>query len=154
MDLAGGDAISGAVLSVLHSRWLRGEHLVVTPVMLNYGMFNLYSVRSVERAIGDLLASRILEEFVKTPARLRELLWRDIAPPPDEPMYCGWCKRVSMLLHKHHYPIPRERNGYLLVEICAGCHTEFHHIERCAAYEPTQETIRVIENLSLNREVA
>lgn len=39
---------------------------------------------------------------------------------------CGWCGINTLVLHEHHYPIPRSQDGTKTVSICPNCHYEFH----------------------------
>ena len=41
---------------------------------------------------------------------------------------CEWCGCKTTILHRHHYPIARKDNGTKVVNICANCHYEFHHL--------------------------
>ena len=39
---------------------------------------------------------------------------------------CEWCGIYTSVLHKHHYPIPKQDGGTKTVNICPNCHHEFH----------------------------
>jgi len=41
---------------------------------------------------------------------------------------CEWCGYKSTVIHRHHYPISRRDKGTEIVNICANCHCEFHHL--------------------------
>ena len=41
---------------------------------------------------------------------------------------CEWCGKESYILHRHHYPIPRNKGGTEIVNICPNCHYTFHKI--------------------------
>lgn len=43
---------------------------------------------------------------------------------------CDWCGNKNLILHTHHYPIPKSKNGTNTVKICPNCHTNFHYIFR------------------------
>lgn len=40
---------------------------------------------------------------------------------------CNWCKCTTIILHEHHYPIPKKDGGTETVKICPNCHYEFHY---------------------------
>lgn len=42
---------------------------------------------------------------------------------------CEWCKSKTLVLHRHHYPIPKSKGGTETVNICPNCHQEFHYLE-------------------------
>ena len=42
---------------------------------------------------------------------------------------CEWCRTKTLVLHKHHYPIPKAEGGKEIVNICPNCHQEFHCLE-------------------------
>ena len=42
---------------------------------------------------------------------------------------CNWCGGKSIVLQKHHYPIPRAKGGTEIVSICPNCHYGFHYLE-------------------------
>ena len=39
---------------------------------------------------------------------------------------CEWCGCRSISIQMHHFPIRRKDGGEETVNICAGCHTDFH----------------------------
>lgn len=41
---------------------------------------------------------------------------------------CEWCGKESYMLHQHHYPVPSNKGGKNLVNICPNCHATFHNI--------------------------
>lgn len=41
---------------------------------------------------------------------------------------CEWCGCRTYALQKHHYPIPKHKNGKETVLICPNCHYEYHLI--------------------------
>ena len=41
---------------------------------------------------------------------------------------CDWCGTKCLILHKHHYPIPKSRGGSDVVYICPNCHCVFHSV--------------------------
>lgn len=145
IEIACGDHAGGMALGVYFGRWLRGEHLVLTPVMARAGMLGLFSVRPITLALARMVPIGVLARFETQPQEIARLLWKDAPNPPYEVMFCPWCKRVSNLLHKHHYPVPRRFRGTEIVEICAGCHIEFHHFEKFRAYSPTPATMDLFE---------
>lgn len=41
---------------------------------------------------------------------------------------CDWCGKKSYILHKHHYPIPKNKGGQDVVNICPNCHCTYHSL--------------------------
>lgn len=42
------------------------------------------------------------------------------------PKVCEWCKKKTLILHEHHFPIPKFNGGTETVKICPTCHFEYH----------------------------
>ena len=42
---------------------------------------------------------------------------------------CVWCGTETLVIEKHHYPIPKKDGGKEVVDICPLCHTEFHFLK-------------------------
>lgn len=42
---------------------------------------------------------------------------------------CDWCGIKTIVLHEHHFPIPKKDGGEKTVGICPNCHYEFHAME-------------------------
>ena len=38
---------------------------------------------------------------------------------------CQWCEGTTIILHSHHYPIPKCQGGKATVSICPNCHAEY-----------------------------
>lgn len=47
---------------------------------------------------------------------------------------CTWCGVNTVVLHEHHYPIPKSKGGTKTVSICPNCHYEFHSLECSQKY--------------------
>lgn len=43
---------------------------------------------------------------------------------------CDWCGKESFLLHSHHYPIPANKGGKNIVNICPNCHYTYHKVKK------------------------
>ncbi len=57
------------------------------------------------------------------------------------PVYCcDWCESDTLILHKHHYPIPKSEGGTDIVKLCPNCHTEYHYLEKLRLY-----TVNIME---------
>lgn len=39
---------------------------------------------------------------------------------------CSWCHGSTIVLHNHHFPIPKSEGGTKTVVICPNCHMEYH----------------------------
>lgn len=42
---------------------------------------------------------------------------------------CEWCGGKSIVLQKHHYPVPKAKGGTETVNVCPNCHYGFHYLE-------------------------
>lgn len=42
------------------------------------------------------------------------------------PKTCEWCNKKTLILHNHHFPIPKGDGGTEIVKICPTCHFEYH----------------------------
>jgi hypothetical protein len=47
---------------------------------------------------------------------------------------CEWCKSSTVILHRHHFPIPKHKGGKLTVSICPNCHCEFHILQNMTLF--------------------
>lgn len=52
-------------------------------------------------------------------------------------LVCEWCKGSTLVLEKHHYPVPKKEGGEETVSICGNCHAEFHFLELSPFLETT-----------------
>ena len=41
---------------------------------------------------------------------------------------CPWCGGKTVVLHEHHFPIPKHLGGTETEFICPGCHYEYHYL--------------------------
>lgn len=41
---------------------------------------------------------------------------------------CPWCNGKTIVLHEHHFPVPKSLGGTDTIFICPGCHYEYHHL--------------------------
>ena len=41
---------------------------------------------------------------------------------------CSWCMCETLILHEHHYPIPKKNFGKEIEKICPNCHAEYHRL--------------------------
>ena len=90
---------------------------------------NLYGV--TKTIIGQWLKSLEFEGLIK-------ICKLDISQKLKDKSLCGfgfgnkqceWCGINTMVLHKHHYPIPKKLGGIDIVNICPNCHHEFHYCD-------------------------
>lgn len=42
------------------------------------------------------------------------------------PKECEWCGKETLIIHDHHFPIPKADGGKEVVKICPTCHFEYH----------------------------
>ena len=60
------------------------------------------------------------------------------------PKKCEWCGRRVLIIHQHHFPIPKAQGGKDVVHICPTCHFEYHLLIS-GNYELTNNQV-VMEN--------
>ena len=81
-------------------------------------------VKDVVKAYRKLIKAGWIEEEEYTPQDIkREVLTR------EKQLKCEWCHEGSLVLHSHHYPIPKRLGGEEVVNICPNCHYAFHSLE-------------------------
>lgn len=39
---------------------------------------------------------------------------------------CTWCGLNTFAMHKHHWPIQKEKGGVDVIDLCPTCHMEYH----------------------------
>ena len=88
-------------------------------------------------AIGELRGLRVIHNVNENMGYLQasEILRKKQGQsngPGDE--VCEWCECKTMVLHKHHYPIPARAGGTSTVSICPNCHAEYHALVDTAVY--------------------
>ena len=57
---------------------------------------------------------------------------------------CEWCKCKTIILHEHHFPIPKKDGGNETVKICPNCHYEFHYLMDYE-YKLTDEILNLLK---------
>ena len=88
------------------------------------------SLAATQSAIKNLLDEGFL---IKTELKVDEIveILRNKQPQKCELFNheCEWCQSDCMVLHNHHYPIPKHLGGTDTIPICPNCHSEFHRLE-------------------------
>ena len=65
------------------------------------------------------------------------------------PVYCcAWCKSDTLVLHEHHYPIPKSEGGTDIVKLCPNCHAEYHYLEKCRFYTVNIDKLEANDEIS------
>lgn len=85
------------------------------------------SLTSVKKALTELEGYGLVEEVtLSCPEEIKEevISFKDI-----DKKTCEWCGKGSIVLHEHHFPVPRRRGGDSVVNICPNCHYGFHYME-------------------------
>ncbi len=65
---------------------------------------------------------------------------------------CEWCGVNTFILHKHHYPILKEKGGKKIVNICPNCHHEFHFSPFKLKLRLSKTRLSELNNLKLKYE--
>ena len=60
---------------------------------------------------------------------------------------CEWCNCKTVVLHKHHYPIPKSEGGTKTVSICPNCHHEFHYFSKPIKLNISKNELQEIKKL-------
>lgn len=61
------------------------------------------------------------------------------------PKRCEWCGKETLVIHDHHFPIPKAAGGKEVVKICPTCHFEYHLLIS-GNYEMKSDYLRGVEN--------
>jgi hypothetical protein len=64
---------------------------------------------------------------------------------------CQWCNIETIIIHKHHFPIPKSKGGIDTVNICPNCHYSFHSLTDEEHLELTDKTINIFLNLCITQ---
>lgn len=86
-----------------------------------------FNSKTILRIIERLQASeaiRLVE--IDDKRKVEFLISKDLNGYGVGNLACGWCGINTLVLHEHHYPIPRSQDGTKTVSICPNCHYEFH----------------------------
>lgn len=70
----------------------------------------------------------ILVRTEYTTTKIKDLISSKIAQRGIGNKKCEWCEGDTVILHEHHYPIPKKYGGLETVSICPNCHYEFHYL--------------------------
>ena len=90
-------------------------------------ILTFFSKSTIKRSIAHLKAAGFLKEESREPEELKS---RVINGHHLKDKTCEWCEGRSMVLHEHHYPIPRRLGGKDVVNICPNCHYGYHYLEK------------------------
>lgn len=133
-------------LSVLSDKSLSHPAICLYGVMLAAGTSTSaelaratdQSERNVRNLIAELIARNlVIKKSTMTAEEAKNFLCTHKCPstlnPPTWVSYfcrCHWCASETVILHDHHWPVPRVDGGTETVAICAGCHAEYHFLCR------------------------
>ena len=85
------------------------------------------SPTTIERCVKKLIELGYIEKkAVQSPHYIKESL---INYPRDNKYVCEWCRKPSITLQDHHFPIPKSKGGEEVVRICPNCHYGYHYME-------------------------
>lgn len=86
--------------------------------------------RGLNNALSRLIKVGLITKHQLTPEEKMEilLLKRDYNNYGIGSNECEWCGCKTMVLHQHHYPIPKKNKGTETVNICPNCHYEYHSL--------------------------
>lgn len=84
---------------------------------------------TIKRSLKKLIEIGKIKEIILTSEEKRGMLYeKQLTGMGIGNKTCEWCGYKSSVLHEHHYPIPKIEKGTEIVNICANCHYEYHHI--------------------------
>lgn len=120
--------ISSAVIyDYLLKKSINGRHFLdLDDISEN---ITIMSSRSIGRAIDKLVSEGIVKKIKLTSIDKYEILSnKQMEGLGIGNRVCEWCGCNTTILNKHHFPIQAKDNGTETVNICANCHSEFHHL--------------------------
>lgn len=98
--------------------------------------------RTVSRLLKSLIGLNLVALKEVSPEEARDICRSKTSQRLDGcSSACQWCLGSTVVLHNHHYPIPRARGGRQTVLICPNCHYEYHSLIR-GLYLVNREALR------------
>ncbi|MBD2492179.1 hypothetical protein [Aulosira sp. FACHB-615] len=145
------DAISGVIIGGYHYDYLDKQKL---PSLTVHGVYIYLGGIKPKRTV-----KQILEKFTKdgwlnkTELSAHEAKKLITAKQPQDllcgQLVCEWCKAKTLILDRHHYPVPKSKGGDKIVNICPNCHQEFHQLVRTASYHPSDKLIQFFRSVMI-----
>lgn len=119
---------SAVTLSYLKEKFLEGRYLLDLQDI--YNDIPIYTnTLAIKKCVEKLvLAGYIIEKELTSLEKCELLSGKKMTGLGVGNKVCEWCGCKTTVLHGHHYPIQKKDNGTELVQICANCHYEYHHI--------------------------
>ena len=82
---------------------------------------------TILRSINYLLENGLIQKNEETPEQIKENI---IKGEYEKKYVCEWCGEAVTILQEHHFPVPQEKGGAEVVNICPNCHYTYHHIKK------------------------
>lgn len=81
------------------------------------------------KIINDNIDRLKKKKIIKSKTTSLKDIKNDVIKGVPKKKKCQWCNGYALVLHKHHYPIPKSKGGTETVNICPNCHYGFHYLE-------------------------
>ncbi len=85
-------------------------------------MFPMWNPRKIDKIQNELKSLGYYSKYKLTEEELKE----EVIKHKGQGNICEWCGEKNLILHKHHYPIPKSKGGTKTVNICPNCHYNYH----------------------------
>lgn len=87
-----------------------------------------------EKALKTLLDHLVINSYITInklePSDKLEILKRkNLQGMGIGEVVCPCCGGKTLILHSHHYPVPRHMGGTETIKLCPGCHYEYHYLD-------------------------
>jgi hypothetical protein len=89
-----------------------------------------FTIKTTRNLINKLNKNGVIEILKMDPEEMKNILAnKNFTNKGIGTKICQWCNCKTILVHEHHYPIPKRLNGTETVKICPSCHYEYHHLQ-------------------------
>ena len=152
LQKADNDGVGGFVLGLFQQRHLKKKPILLNQSQIEKETFYLVKDEALRNRLARMADSGLLvvERFDPEQAALlcsqRPYLARYGTILDLEIPECKWCQSPSLLLHSHHYPIPKSHGGTDTVTICPQCPGEFHFLVATRFYRPSSGLLSWFNN--------
>jgi hypothetical protein len=141
-EKASNDVVASYILGLYQKRLLLGLPVVLTARQIETFLWGIRELGTIQARLRflvncDLLAEDSFDRFHAAQICQSRKPWQ--FNPTTDLHYerCSWCASPTVILHDHHYPIPRFEGGTDTVSICPQCHGEYHFLNDNKFYRPT-----------------
>lgn len=119
------------ILKVLDDYTKKTGHYLNLTEFKSYGFcFRNISIQTIKASLLKLEKMGVIKISKTNPQKISEILInKNLISKGVGNKLCQWCKIKTFILHKYHFPIPKNKGGTMTVNICPNCHSDFHAME-------------------------